>query len=50
MPEMTGIDFLRALRAKGSFVRVGFVTSESTPETPQIAQTAGRRRLISSVR
>lgn len=46
MPEMSGIDFLRALRAKGSHVRFGFVTSESTPEMRQIAQTAGALFLI----
>lgn len=46
MPEMTGIEFLRALRAAGKFVRFGFVTSESTPEMRQMAQQAGAMFLI----
>ena len=46
MPEMNGIDFLRALRAAGKFVRFGFVTSESTPEMRSTATDAGAAFLI----
>ncbi|MGD9701952.1 MAG: response regulator [Acidimicrobiia bacterium] len=31
MPNMTGIEFLTALRATGNMTRFGFVTSESNP-------------------
>jgi two-component system chemotaxis response regulator CheY len=41
MPEMTGVEVLRALRAKGDEVRFGFVTSECTPEMQQQAEAAG---------
>jgi two-component system, chemotaxis family, chemotaxis protein CheY len=41
MPEMTGIEVLRQLRASGSDVKFGFVTSESTPEMKDQAQAAG---------
>ncbi|MFF5295605.1 response regulator [Paractinoplanes globisporus] len=41
MPEMTGIELLRQLRASGSDVKFGFVTSESTPEMKDQAQAAG---------
>ncbi len=41
MPEMTGIEVLRALRAAGSTVKFGFVTSESTPEMKDQADAAG---------
>lgn len=41
MPEMTGIELLQALRAEGSTVRFGFVTSESTPEMREQAIAAG---------
>ena len=41
MPEMTGIEVLRQLRAAGNDVKFGFVTSESTPEMKDQAQAAG---------
>ena len=41
MPEMTGIEFLRALRAAGNEVKFGFVTSECTPEMMAQADAAG---------
>lgn len=41
MPEMNGIDLLKALRAEGSNVRFGFVTSESQPHMKDVALDAG---------
>jgi two-component system chemotaxis response regulator CheY len=41
MPEMTGIEVLRQLRAAGNDVKFGFVTSESTPEMKDQADAAG---------
>jgi two-component system chemotaxis response regulator CheY len=41
MPEMSGIEFLEALRAEGSPVRVGFVTSEQNPAILERAHRAG---------
>lgn len=41
MPNMTGIEMLQALRSEGDTVRVGFVTSESTPEVRAQATDAG---------
>ena len=41
MPEMTGIEVLRKLRAAGNDVKFGFVTSESTPEMKDQADAAG---------
>ena len=41
MPEMSGIEFLEALRAEGSGVRVGFVTSEQNPSLVERAHRAG---------
>jgi two-component system, chemotaxis family, chemotaxis protein CheY len=41
MPEMTGIEVLRKLRAAGNDVKFGFVTSESTPEMKEQADSAG---------
>ena len=41
MPEMTGIEMLRKLRADDDRVRVGFVTSESTVEVRTAAAEAG---------
>lgn len=41
MPEMTGVEVLRALRAKGNQVKFGFVTSECTAEMQQAAEAAG---------
>jgi two-component system, chemotaxis family, chemotaxis protein CheY len=41
MPNMTGIDFLRQLRADGLSTPFGFVTSESTPQMREQAIQAG---------
>ena len=41
MPEMTGIDMLTSLRAGGSTVPFGFVTSEGSPEMVGRAEQAG---------
>lgn len=46
MPEMTGIEMLRNLRANGSDVPVGFVTSEGSAQMRQIAEEAGALFLI----
>jgi two-component system chemotaxis response regulator CheY len=46
MPEMTGIELLRTLRAEGLDVRFGFVTSESTGEMRAQAIEAGALFLI----
>jgi two-component system chemotaxis response regulator CheY len=46
MPEMNGIDLLKALRAEGSSVRFGFVTSESQPHMKDLALDAGALFLI----
>ena len=46
MPEMTGIDCLAALRAAGSQVAFGFVTSEGSDEMRQRATAAGAAFLI----
>jgi two-component system chemotaxis response regulator CheY len=41
MPEMTGIEFLHALRGNGGTTPFGFVTSEGTPEMVAKAQEGG---------
>jgi len=41
MPEMNGIEFLQKLRAEGSAVRFGFVTSESTADMKEQAVLSG---------
>ncbi|GAA2023403.1 MULTISPECIES: response regulator [Nocardioides] len=46
MPEMTGIDFLDALRAGGSAVPFGFVTSEGSPDMRARAEASGAAFLI----
>ena len=46
MPEMNGIDCLAALRAAGSTVAFGFVTSEGSEEMRQRADAAGAAFLI----
>ena len=47
MPEMTGIDFLRALRANGVATPFCFVTSEGSDEMREQATAAGAIGLIS---
>ena len=46
MPEMSGIEFLQALRAAGNPVRFGFVTSESTDAMRDLAAESGELFLI----
>jgi two-component system chemotaxis response regulator CheY len=46
MPEMNGIDFLRALKEEGNETPFGFVTSESTPDMRELAIEAGALFLI----
>lgn len=46
MPEMTGIDFLHALRAAGHAVPFVFVTSEGSPEMVTRAEKAGAMFVI----
>lgn len=46
MPEMNGIDLLNNLRAGGSEVRFGFVTSESSAEMRDLALKAGALFLL----
>lgn len=46
MPEMTGIEFLRALRASGSGIPFCFVTSEGSPEMRETALAGGALDLI----
>jgi two-component system chemotaxis response regulator CheY len=41
MPEFTGIEVLRQVRADGNDVKFGFVTSECTPEMQAQAEAAG---------
>ncbi|WP_229067901.1 response regulator [Actinoplanes sp. DH11] len=41
MPHLTGIEVLRQLRAAGNNVKFGFVTSESTPEMKEAAESSG---------
>lgn len=46
MPEMTGIDMLRAMRSQGLDIPLGFVTSESSDEMREQADAAGALFLI----
>lgn len=46
MPEMTGIESLRAIRAAGSDVLFGFVTSEGSDDMRAQARAAGAAFLI----
>jgi two-component system, chemotaxis family, chemotaxis protein CheY len=46
MPEMTGIDLLDNLRAAGISVKLGFITTERTPEMRARASEAGASFLI----
>jgi two-component system chemotaxis response regulator CheY len=46
MPNMTGIELLRALRAAGDDVPFGFVTSEGSDEMREQADAAGALFLV----
>lgn len=47
MPEMNGIDLLKQVRAQGSTVKFGFVTSESSPGIKDEAMAHGAAFLVS---
>jgi len=47
MPEMSGMDLLKALRAEGNPVKVGFVTSESDPAMRRLAVRSGASFMLS---
>ncbi len=46
MPNMTGIDLLRSLRAQGNDTPLGFVTSEGSTEMREQAEEAGALFLV----
>lgn len=46
MPNMTGIEFLTALRGQGDDTLFGFVTSESNPDMKERALAAGAAFLL----
>jgi two-component system chemotaxis response regulator CheY len=46
MPEMSGIELLKALRAEGIEVKLGFVTSESEPSMRELAFQSGALFMI----
>ena len=46
MPNMKGIDLLKAVREEGNNVRFGFITSESSGETKVMAEEAGADFII----
>lgn len=41
MPEMKGIELLEIVRESGNHVKFGFITSESSNETKQLAKDTG---------
>ncbi len=47
MPEMNGLEFLKALRSGGNDVPFGFITTEGTPEMKATAHDEGALFLIS---
>ncbi len=46
MPEMSGIEFLQKLRASGSTVTFGFITTESSAEAESLAMESGAQFII----
>jgi two-component system chemotaxis response regulator CheY len=46
MPEMSGIDLLRKVRAAKNTVHFGFITSEASAEIKQIAMSSGANFLL----
>jgi two-component system chemotaxis response regulator CheY len=46
MPEMSGIDFLRQVRAEQNPVPFGFITSEASAEIRELAMNSGAAFLI----
>jgi two-component system chemotaxis response regulator CheY len=47
MPEMNGLELLRALRAAGDRLPFGFITSDSSPNMRELAESEGAQFLIS---
>jgi two-component system chemotaxis response regulator CheY len=46
MPEMSGIELLRAVRGKQNRVPFGFITSESSPEIKELAVSSGANFIL----
>ena len=46
MPQLTGVEVLRQLRANGVQVPFGFITSEGSPEMRKVAEAAGALFLV----
>jgi len=46
MPEMSGIDFLRKLRAENNLTPFGFITSESSKKFKELAISNGASFII----
>ncbi len=46
MPEMNGIELLKTLKAEGSKIKFGFVTSEGTPDMRHLAAESGALFLV----
>jgi two-component system chemotaxis response regulator CheY len=46
MPEMSGIDFLRKLRAENNITPFGFITSEASPKFKDLAISSGASFII----
>jgi len=46
MPEMSGIELLKAIRAESMNVRFGFVTSEGTDDIRNLAMQSGAQFVI----
>ena len=47
MPNMTGLELLRALRHEGNQVTFGFITTDATPPMRAKAEEAGAKFMIS---
>lgn len=47
MPELSGLEMLKALKEEGSRARVGFITSESTQDVVSEVLAAGAAFIIS---
>jgi two-component system chemotaxis response regulator CheY len=46
MPQMSGLELLKALRKTGNTVKFGFITSEGTDDVRELAMGAGAQFLI----
>ncbi len=46
MPQMSGIDLLKAVRSEGMSINFGFVTSEGTDDIRELAMQSGAQFLI----